>query len=95
MIEKTVDIYVKNDGTIEAFLHTNCNNNGNKSCFLTQQVECKIKRLWWQERGLRYTASGCGKKIPTEYMIKYNGRWKRVYCCIFSNAGTFFINTKE
>jgi hypothetical protein len=54
----------------------------------------KVKRLWWQERGLQKTASGYGDKIPTEYMAKPDGVWRRVYCSIFSNIGTLYIMVK-
>jgi hypothetical protein len=57
--------------------------------------ETKIKPLWWQERGLSYTASGYGKRIPTQYMIRVNNRWRRVYCCIYSNIGTLYIGKLE
>lgn len=40
---------------------------------------------------LSYTASGYGRKIPTSYMVRYNGRLYRVYCCIYSNVGTTYI----
>ena len=47
--------------------------------------------LWWQEKGLTYTASGYGRKIPTRYMVQVNGKWRRVYCYQISNAGTCYI----
>jgi len=47
--------------------------------------------LWWQEKGLSYTASGYGRKIPTRHKVRYKGRLRRIYCCIFSNSGTCFI----
>jgi hypothetical protein len=53
-----------------------------------------IKELWWQKKGLSYTASGYGKRIPTRYMVEHNGRWYRVYCCIFGATGTLFIESK-
>ena len=59
--------------------------------YRTESVECKSKFLWWQTKGLSYTASGYGKRIPTVYMVKYNNRWCRVYCCIYSNIGTLYI----
>ena len=65
--------------------------DGTTDTYLTQQVECKDSPLWWQERGLMYTATGYGRKIPTRQMIKVNGKWRRVYCCIFSNSGTCYI----
>ena len=46
---------------------------------------------WWQLRGLTYTSTGYGKKIPTSYMVKHNNRLKRVYCCIYSNIGSLYI----
>ena len=44
-------------------------------------------------RGLSYTRSGYGRKIPTTKMVKLPGsaRWRRVYCCCFSNAGTCYV----
>ena len=54
-------------------------------------METKIKLLWWQKRGLSYTATGYGSKIPTAIMVWYSGRWRRVYCTIYSNSGTCWI----
>lgn len=54
----------------------------------------KIDLLWWQIQGLQYTASGYGSKIPTKYKVQYNKRWHRVYCMIYSNAGTYYIISK-
>lgn len=61
---------------------------------LTLQVELKESYLWWQKRGLMYTSTGFGRKIPTTYMVKYEGRWYRVYCCIYSNSGVCYIVSK-
>lgn len=36
-------------------------------------------------------ASGYGKKIPTGYMLYIRGRWRRLYCCCFSNAATCYV----
>ncbi len=56
-------------------------------------LESKDAPLWWHERGLSYTASGYGRKIPTRTMVKLPGspRWRRVYCCIYSNIGTCYV----
>lgn len=35
--------------------------------------------------------TGYGSKIPTEYRVHYNGRWRRVYAICFSNVATFYI----
>lgn len=51
----------------------------------------KESLLWWQEKGLSYTSTGYGRKIPTSHMIKWCGKWRRVYCCIYSNHGTCYI----
>jgi len=41
------------------------------------------------------TQSGYGKRIPTQHMIRHNGKWRRVYCCIYSNIGTCYITDKN
>lgn len=50
-----------------------------------------IRLLDWQRRGLQYTATGYGTKIPTSKVIKWaDGRERRVYCDIYSNAGSCY-----
>jgi hypothetical protein len=49
------------------------------------------KLLPWQERGLMYTASGYGIKIPTTKQLFILNRWRRVYCDIFSNSGMCYV----
>ena len=44
--------------------------------------------------GPTWTASGYGARIPTPYMVRANGKWRRVYCRIYSNIGTMFIGRK-
>jgi hypothetical protein len=46
--------------------------------------------------GLQYTRSGYGSKVPTTHMVKLPGgkRWRRVYCCIWSNSGTCYVPDK-
>jgi hypothetical protein len=58
-----------------------------------QPVEATVHLLWWQTQGRSFTRSGCGSRIPTQYMIRRPGetRWRRVYCYCFSNSGTCFI----
>ena len=60
----------------------------------TAAEDVRQKFLPWQTRGLMYTATGYGSKIPTSWQIKYEGRWRRVYCRIYSNSGTLFICSK-
>jgi hypothetical protein len=61
-----------------------------------QGGEVKDSPLWWQLRGLSYTASGYGSKIPTSKMVRLPGdkRWRRVYCMIWSNIGTCYVLVK-
>jgi len=73
------------------YLYTRSTTN---DCFLTREVETRQKPLWWQERGLSFTASGYGSRIPTTWQIKVDGRWRRVYCRIYSNNGTLFIGKR-
>jgi len=63
-----------------------------ESYFLSD-LESKTKLLWWQKQGLMYTATGYGRKIPTSNMVRLpnDKRWRRVYCCIFSNIGTTYV----
>ena len=44
--------------------------------------------------GLTWTRSGYGARIPTPYMVQVFGKWRRVYCRIYSNIGTLFIGRK-
>ena len=57
-------------------------------------TEIRVKELWWQERGLFFTATGYGNKIPSIYMLKYQGRWYRIYIRIYSNSGMSYIVSK-
>ena len=55
------------------------------------QEQVKIDALEWQKQGLQYTATGYGAKIPTQYKASINGKFRRVYCKIYSNTGTCFV----
>lgn len=57
----------------------------------TQSVDVKVNPLFHHVHNLSYTASGYGKRIPTQYMVKFNGKWRRVYCKVYSNNGTLYI----
>lgn len=37
------------------------------------------------------TVSGYGGAIPTRYMIRYLGVWRRVYTMVYSNSGTPYV----
>ena len=78
----------------ELVIKSNRPEGGQFSVNLTD-ANYKYEPLWWQARGLSYTASGYGSKIPTEHKVKVGSRWYRVYCAIYSNSGTLFINRKN
>lgn len=47
--------------------------------------------LEWQRPGVQYTATGYGTKIPTIKVIQWSdGKVRRVYCDIYSNAGSCY-----
>lgn len=37
------------------------------------------------------SATGYGPKIPTRYMLEYDGRWRRVYMMQYGNAGSAYV----
>ena len=59
-----------------------------------EELPTKTVLLPRQKKGLMYTATGYGSKIPTEKMVFYLNRWRRVYCHIYSNCGTCYIVSK-
>jgi hypothetical protein len=65
--------------------------DGSFDTLYTTECEAKDSPLWHHTQGLSYTASGYGRRIPTRQMVKFAGKWRRVYCCIYSNAGTCYI----
>ena len=81
---------------MKAFIHGHATRpDGSKDSFFTISVDVKEKPLWWQERGLSYTATGYGSKIPTRLMVKFNGKWRRVYRTQYSNAATLYIGNRK
>ncbi len=72
----------------EAFLQFKAGPTGP---FQTIQVPIKDAPMWQHEKGRQFTASGYGVKIPSRYMVKWSGKWRRVYICQISNAGTAYI----
>jgi hypothetical protein len=60
----------------------------------SKQLETITELMPHHKQGLSYTATGYGSKIPTQHKVKYNGRFYRVYCAIFSNSGTLYIIIK-
>ncbi len=60
-------------------------------------LESRDNPLPWQRAGLSYTATGYGRRIPTTRMVRLPGetRWRRVYCAIFGNAGTAYVEDRR
>lgn len=65
--------------------------SGVGSAFFTQAVDVKDLPLPHHLMGLTFTSTGYGSRIPTRHMVKFNGKWRRVYCRIYSNSGTLYI----
>ena len=80
---------------MQAYIQTKAiREDGNFDSLQTIEVPCKVKELPWQTRGYSFTATGYGSRIPTRYMVEFNGKWRRVYCRIYSNSGTLYIGKK-
>ena len=76
----------------ELFLHGySVNLQGTMSALWTKQVDYKATE---QPRSGR-TLTGYGGAIPTEYMVRFNDKWRRVYCRIYSNSGTLYIKAPK
>jgi hypothetical protein len=75
---------------MELFLQgKSVNLNGDISNLWTKQVEYKTT----ERPRSGQTVTGYGKAVPTQYLVKHNDKWRRVYCYIFSNSGTLYIKT--
>ena len=68
--------------------------DGTRDSFLTQSVPVRHAPMAHHLAGLTWTASGYGARIPMPYMVQVFGKWRRVYCRIYSNIGTLFIGRK-
>lgn len=53
----------------------------------TLEVEHKVTDVPRKGR----TVTGYGSAIPTEYMVFWSGRWRRVYVANYGNYGTAYI----
>jgi hypothetical protein len=56
-----------------------------------ERVEILESPLPRHVRGLSFTASGYGARIPSPYLIRWKGRLRRVYVAQWGNAGTAYI----
>lgn len=77
---------------LELYLHgKSVRSNGSWDSLWTCAVEHKITDTPRSGQ----TQTGYGKAIPTRYMVRFNGKWRRVYCAIFSNSGTLYIKAPK
>ncbi len=54
-----------------------------------QTVEVEARETATPRSG--QTQSGYGPKLPTPYMVKWDGKWRRVYVACYGNAGSAYI----
>ena len=66
-----------------------------KATYSLESLPHREAPMWWHKRGLSQTASGYGIRLATPHLVQLPGspRWRRVYCCIHSNAGTCYVET--
>ena len=77
---------------MELFLQgKSVNSNGSIASLWTRKVEYKTT----ERPRSGQTVTGYGKAVPTQYLVKHNDKWRRVYCCIFSKSATFYIKKPE
>ena len=59
----------------------------------TAPEPCRDEKVPYQSRTapVNRSRTGYGSKIPTEHMVHYNGRWRRVYAICYSNVATLYI----
>lgn len=72
---------------MNAWLHFGTGNEPRK----TINVDVMEAPLSHHKRGLSYTATGYGNRIPTVYMVKWQGKWRRVYAACYGNAASTYI----
>lgn len=72
---------------MNAWLHFGTGNEPRQ----TINVDVIESPLGFHKRGLSYTATGYGARIPTTYMVKWQGRWRRVYAACYGNAASTYI----
>lgn len=81
-IKRLVREYLQ-PATGTAFLHFGIGNEPR------QTIRVPLRETDRPQWGL--TATGYGNKIPSVYMVQWEGRWRRVYVCQYGNVGTAYI----
>lgn len=54
-----------------------------------QTLEAEAREVAAPRKG--QTLTGYGSAIPSPYMVRHNGKWRRVYVANYGNAGTAYI----
>lgn len=79
------------DFTFPVSLYRTVQYEGGELYYLNFPADFVYEPLEWQKRGLQYTATGYGSKIPTDKVLYMFGRRYRIYCRTQGNAGTCYI----
>lgn len=69
--------------------------DGNSDTFWSLSVPCKREPMTHHKLGLSWTATGYGNRIPSEWLVKLHGRWRRVYIRQYTNSATAYIGRLE
>lgn len=69
--------------------------DGSFDTFWTKEVPVKDDPLPHHVAGLSFTRTGYGSRIPTRQKVFFNGKWRRVYCRVYSNIGTCYLLTAD
>lgn len=78
--------------THDLYIHgSTARQDGTQDSFFSTRVESKDAPMMHHKLGLSYTASGYGSRIPMPYVVKFNGKWRRVYARCYSNNATLYI----
>ena len=59
-----------------------------KYCFDTLREQGLVKET---ECPYSNSRTGYGSKMPTQYMVFVENKWRRVYCRVYSNSGTCYV----
>lgn len=75
----------------QAFIQHGGNGVGSTRPMLTEEV------AYQQREAPRsgQTRTGYGSKLPTDHMVHFEGRWRRVYAICFSNCATLYILDRD
>lgn len=75
----------------EAFIQHGGNGVGSTRPMLTEKVPYQTRPAPRSGQ----TRTGYGSKLPTEHMVHFEGRWRRVYAICYSNAASHYILDRD